>query len=62
MTEPVAIQFQDLDTKQEALVTVRFDDSCVVIGLSHKEDGDLQVVMSKEEAIRVMEALKAAVK
>ena len=61
MTEPFTIQFNDLDTLQEALVIVRYDDRCVVVALSHKEDGDLQVVMNKDDARRLLEALNAAV-
>jgi len=62
MKEPVTIKFEDLETRREALAIVRYDDSCVVIALSHKEDGDLQVVMSKEQASKLLEALNAAVK
>lgn len=62
MTEPFTIQFNDLDTLQEALVIVRYDDRCVVVALSHKETGDLQVVMNKDDARRFLEALNAAVK
>ncbi len=61
MTEATTIQFEDLETKQEALATVRYDGSCVVVGLSHKEDGDIQVVMSKAQAMKLLEALKTAV-
>lgn len=62
MTEAVTIQFEDLETKQEALAIVRYDDSCVVVALSHKEDGDMQVVMNKGQAKKLLEALKMAVK
>lgn len=62
MTEAVTIQFEDLETRQEALAIVRYDDSCVVVALSHREDGDIQVVMNKEQAMKLMEALKVAVK
>lgn len=62
MIEAVTIKFEDLETKQEALAIVRYDDRYVVIALSHKEDGDLQVVMNKEQAIQLLEALKIAVK
>ena len=62
MTEAVTIQFEDLETKQEALAIVRYDDSCVVVALSHKEDGDMQVVMNKEQALKLLEALKTALK
>lgn len=62
MTEPVTIRFHDLETQQEALAIVRYDDSCVVIALSHREDGDIQVVMIKEQARKLLEALEAAVR
>lgn len=61
MREPVTIQFEDLETRQEAIVIIRHDDSSVVLALSHKDDGDLQVVMKKEHARKLLEALKASV-
>jgi len=62
MTEAATIRFEDLETRQEALAIVRYDETCVTVALSHKEDGDLQVVMSKDEAKQLLEALKVAVK
>lgn len=61
MTEPITIQFEDLETQEEALAIVRYDDSRVVVALSHKKDGDMQVVMNKEQARKLLDALKAAV-
>jgi hypothetical protein len=61
MKSPIIIKLEDLDTSDEALVIVRFDDTSVVVGLSLKKGADIQVVMNKEKAIELIEALKKAV-
>jgi len=60
MKEAATICFADLETNQEALVIVRYNESCVVVALSHRDDGDLQVVMSKKNAQHLREALDIA--
>ena len=62
MKEAATIRFEDLETGQEAIAVVRYDESCVIIALSHREDGDLQAVMGKEQARRLRDALNAALK
>ena len=61
MKAPIIIKFNDLDTSDEALITVRYDEASVVVGLSLKSNGDMQVVMRKEEANALIEALKKAI-
>jgi hypothetical protein len=60
MKEAGTIRFEDLETKREAIVIVRYDAHCVALAISHPDDGDLEVVMGKEAAVRVLEALAAA--
>lgn len=60
MKHAATIKFEDLDEHDEALVIVRYDDDCVVLGLSLRTNGDLQVVMSKEYARQVIQALTEA--
>ena len=60
--KPVAvIAFTDLDTSDEALAIVRSSESSVVVGLSLKHNGDMQVVMKKQEARLLADALQKAV-
>jgi hypothetical protein len=60
MEQVTIIKFKDLDTSDEALVIVRHDEASVVLGLSLKSNGDVQVVMRKESARELYEALKKA--
>lgn len=55
------IKLKDLDTSDEAFFIVRHDDKSVVVGLSLKSNGDMQVAMTKQEAKELIEALKEAV-
>jgi hypothetical protein len=61
MNEAATITFSDLDSGDEALAIVRYDDHCVCVGLSLKSDGDIQVVMEKDKARALLEALQLAV-
>jgi hypothetical protein len=60
--EPVVIKCKDIDMSDEALVIVRRHDTTVVVGLSLKSDGDMQVAMRKEDAQRLIDALLIALK
>jgi len=60
--EPTIIKFKDKDTADEALVIVRYDEASLVLGLSHKSNGDMQVVMGKEDAKKLVDALLIALK
>ena len=61
MKHAATIKFEDLDEHDEALVIVRYDEDRVVLGLSLRANGDLQVVMTKEDGRRVLQALSEAV-
>jgi hypothetical protein len=54
------ITFIDADSKDEAWVFVRYDETYVALGLSLRKDGDMEVCMSKEDAKKLIEALKQA--
>jgi hypothetical protein len=60
MEQGTTIKFKDLDTSDEAFVIVRYDEASVVVGLSLKSNGDMQVVMKKADARELVEALKKA--
>jgi hypothetical protein len=55
------IKFTDIDTNDEAIAIVRYDENSVVVALSLKSNGDIQVVMKKEDAQKLLGALKKAV-
>ena len=61
MKESTAITFQDTETSEEALAIVRYDQSNVALCLSRKSDGDMEVVMTKADATKLIEALRKAV-
>ena len=61
MEQGIIIKFKDLDTSDEGFFIVRHDEKSVVVGLSLKSNGDMQVVMTKQEAKELIEALKKAV-
>lgn len=61
MKNSATIKFTDLESADEALVFVRYDESAVALGLSIKSDGDMEVFMTKETARAVIKALQAAV-
>ena len=62
MEEAATIAFKDFNSMDEAYAIVRFDGSSVALCLSLKSNGDLEVVMRKEDAILLLEALKVAVR
>ena len=61
MMEAASIRFIDHDTSDEAYVFIRYNESHVALGLSLMSDGDMEVVLNKEDARRVLEALRLAV-
>jgi hypothetical protein len=61
LEQGISIKFTDTDTNDEAIAIVRYDENSVVVALSHKSNGDIQVVMKKEDAKKFFEALKKAV-
>jgi hypothetical protein len=60
MEQPIIIKFKDLDANDEAVVIVRYDKASVVVGLSLRSNGDMQVVMTKADARKLIEALEKA--
>jgi hypothetical protein len=61
MKEAVTIKLTDLETSDEALVLIRYDESAVALGLSLRLNGDIEVVMTKDDARAIISALEAAV-
>jgi hypothetical protein len=61
MKEAATIKFTDADSADEAYAIVRYDESFVAVCLSLKSNGDIEVVMKKEDAKKLSEALKKAV-
>ena len=61
MQESTTITFQDAETSEEAVAIVRYNQKNVAICLSHKSDGDMEVVMAKADAQKLIEALTKAV-
>ena len=55
------ITFIDSESGAEALAIVRYNDKEVAICLSLKTNGDLEVVMPRESAISLFEALRIAI-
>jgi hypothetical protein len=61
MTEAATITFQDdAGSSDEAVAIVRYDESRVALCLSLKSDGDIEVVMKKADAKRLIEGLQSA--
>ena len=60
MEEVATITFEDLDTKSEAVAIVQRDADAVRLALSVRIDGDVQVVMRRVDAKRLLEALQVA--
>ncbi len=55
-----AIQFVDADSGDEAHAFVRAEDDLVMLGLSLRGDGDIEVGMQLEDLDRLIAALKSA--
>ena len=62
MNEADTIKFIDVETSEESVVIIRYDESSVAICLSVKANSDLEVVMTKKDALALLEALRKAVK
>jgi hypothetical protein len=60
MTEAATITFRDVSTEDEGIAIVRYDANSVALGLSLKEDGDIEVVMTKVDAKKLVAALNKA--
>ena len=60
MEQVETITFEDLGTKSEAVAIVRRDVDKVALCLSILVDGDIEVFMKREDARKLLEALRAA--
>lgn len=60
MKQVAIIKFEDADVHDEALAIVRGDTQHVVVGLSLKSNGDMQVVMPHAAARKLVDALRQA--
>lgn len=60
MNEAATITIRDVDTSEEAVAIVRYDEGRVALCLSVKSNGDAEVVMNKADAGTLIEALKKA--
>jgi len=59
--EAGTISLRDAGSGDEAIIGIRYDSEHVALFVSLKLNGDIQVVMGKEDAKRVMEALRKVV-
>jgi hypothetical protein len=62
MKEAGTITFHDLDSTKEAAVIVRYDTSTVALCVTLEREGDVEVVMSKPDARKLIDALFDALK
>lgn len=60
MTEAVTINFRDVSTEDAGIATVRYDSRSVAVGLSFKEGSDVEVIMTKADAKKFVDALSKA--
>jgi len=60
LIEAATINFQDVESSDEAAAIVRYDASRVSLCLSLKLNGDVEVVMNINDAKRLIEALQKA--
>jgi hypothetical protein len=58
MIEAATLSLRDVDSGDEALVIVRYDSKNVALCLSLRSGSDTEVVMTKDDARRVMEVLR----
>lgn len=59
-SETATIMIRDVDSSDEAVAIVRYDQDRVALCLSLKSNGDVEIVMSKADAGKLIEALKKA--
>jgi len=60
MIESATVTFRDIESGNDAVVIVRYDAASVVLCLSLKAGADVEVQMKKEEAKKIIEALRKA--
>ena len=62
MKHAATITFVDSETEDEACVVVRYDETTIGLCSSLKTNGDIEVYMTKDDARKLIEALKEATK
>jgi hypothetical protein len=60
MKQAGTVKFKDADSRDDAFVSVRYDDSVVALAVSLKQSGDIEVFMSKQDAKALLESLRVA--
>jgi len=60
MEEIATITFTECETSSHATAIIRRDDESVALCLTVESNGDLEVVMKRDDAKRLLEALRAA--
>ncbi len=55
-----SLRFKDADSGDDAFVSVRYGDTNVALAVSLKQDGDIEVLMSKKDAKVLLDALRTA--
>lgn len=58
--DPPAVAFRDLETDSSARLMIRFVDGGLALGLAVEANGDLDIVVSREDARRLAGAILAA--
>ena len=61
MKSTAQLSFIDADSKDQACITVRFDESVVGLGISLKSNGDIEAFMPKDIAAKLIERLQNAI-
>lgn len=61
MLEAATINFTDLDSRDRASVIVRYDATSIALCLSQQKGGDIEVLMSKQDARLLLVALQKAI-
>jgi hypothetical protein len=61
MKEAGTIEFKHAETSDLAVVIVRYDQSHVALCVSLESDGDVEILMRKEDCRKLLEALNRAV-
>jgi hypothetical protein len=62
MEEIRTIVFNDIETRQEAVVVLRKDKDIVALCISHEGEGDIEIVMPREVTRQLIDALQDAVR
>jgi hypothetical protein len=61
MKQAGTINFRDATDSDEAVVIVRYDEGPVAICLSKQSNGDVEVIMNKQDAETLLNTLQKAI-